>query len=346
MTELRGLATGIGSLPYAGEDVSRALDQIFKYTPRIPFWPQLPKRNEPDEGMVAQFSEHFPCITFKDGELIYKSSEEELEQFYSRIINNDIEYFKISEKYALGLYAFYDKLENSDLRNIEFIKCQITGPFTFAASIKDDKGSALLHDPVFMQVTIKGLTMKALWQIRFFEHFGKKIIMFMDEPYLSCFGSAFAPIEKEVVIRNLTELGEGIKSGNALTGVHCCGNTDWSIFLDTRAVDIINFDAFSFSERFVLYADKLNDFLRRGGIICWGIVPTQEFTGKETAGLLVARIKASMDILVKKGVDRDLLFKNLLISPACGMATLGLEKSEQILKLLSETSQLIRKILK
>jgi len=358
MKNLKGLATGIGSLPH--KDTEAALDLIFKYLPRIPFWPQLPKRDI-REGMVAQFSENLPCLKVARDGLFFDGSYQDkaLEAFYERIIAGDIDYFKISQDFALGLHKFYQRLENSSPSDIEFIKCQITGPFTFAASVKDESGSALLHNPVFMQAILKGLIMKALWQINFFEEFNrpeghglasfgqshKKIIMFIDEPYLGCFGSAYTPINREDVVKGLRELTEGIKSEDVLLGVHCCGNTDWSIFTEIDTIDIINFDAFGFLDRVVLYADNLKGFLKRGGILCWGVVPTQDFTDKETADLLVRDIKDGIASLTKKGLDRDLLLENLLVSPSCGLGTLDIEKSAKIFKLLSEVSLSIRKTL-
>ncbi len=345
MKNLKGLATGIGSLPH--KDIEAALDLIFKYLPSIPFWPQLPKRDI-REGMVAQFSENLPCLKVSRDGLFFSTlqdKEKELEIFYERIIAGDVDYFKISQAFASGLHKFYQRLENSSSSDIEFIKCQITGPFTFAASVKDELGGALLHNPVFMQVTLKGLIMKALWQIKFFKKFNKKIIMFVDEPYLGCFGSAYTPINRGDVVGGLRELTEGIKSDNVLLGVHCCGNTDWSIFTEIDTIDIINFDAFGFLDRLVLYADNLKEFLKRGGILCWGIVPTQEFTDKETADLLIKKINDGIGILAKKGIDRGLLSDRLLLSPSCGLGTLDTKKSEKIFKLLSEVSLSIRKTL-
>ena len=345
MKELKGLCTGIGSLPHKNSELGLALELIFKYVPNIPFWPQFPKRGEACEGMVMQFRENLPCISLTGDSLVYEQDDTGLEKFYEKIISQDLDYFQISKKCALGLYALHDRLEGADLKNIEFIKCQVTGPFTFAAGIKDKKGRGQLYNAVFMQVVIKGLIMKALWQIKLFGRFAKKIIMFLDEPYLGCFGSAYTPLSRESVVKHLREITEGIKSEGVLIGTHCCGNTDWSIFTDVKGIDIINFDAFSFLDKFVLYAGNLKGFLKRGGIICWGIAPTQEFTGNETADLLAAKIKSGIDTLVKKGVDRDLLLKNLIISPACGLGTLDAGKAEGIFKLLSETSQLIRKSL-
>jgi len=341
--EMRGLATGIGSLPHT--DPQEAVDLVFKYLPEIPFWPQLPKRS-PKEGMLAQFSENLPCLRMTGDGLIFEGrrQEEELEAFYGKVIEGDLEYFKIGRDFAAGLYSFYDRLKKSGApKGMRALKCHITGPFSFAASINDEREVALLHEPTFMQVIIKALAMKALWQIKLLKEFSDKIIVFIDEPYLAAFGSAYTPVNREDVLKAMTELTGEIKSQGVLTGVHCCGNTDWSVFTDIESLDIINFDAFGFLERFVLYAENLSGFLKRGGVICWGIVPTQDFSEAQSADLLVQKIIAGIDLLAKKGLDRRLLLDNLLVSPSCGLGTLYKERSGKIFALLSETSALIRK---
>jgi methionine synthase II (cobalamin-independent) len=341
---ISGLATGIGSFPYL--EAKEALDLIFQYTPEIPFWPELPKRNL-KEGMVAQYSENLPClkVTAKGIESFTQAKQQELELFYERLIANDLEYFKISKDYALGLHEFSKELEKRDLKDVEYIKCHITGPFTFGASIKDQNGVALLHDPIFMQAIIKGLSLKALWQIKHFQRFGKKIIIFIDEPYLACFGSAYTPINKEEVIKGLGELTESIASDTVLTGIHCCGNTDWSIFTDLKSLDIISFDAFSFLDRFILYADEIRRFISRQGIICWGIVPTEQFNQLENSKILVEKIIQGVNSLVDKGLSEELLKKNLFLSPSCGLGSLASDQPEKIFQTLAETSNILRRIL-
>lgn len=339
MRIIRGLATGTGSFPHL--DADKALDLIFKYVPQAPFWPQLPKRDF-REGMVVQFSENLPGLKIKGNSLVFEPKEKELELFYEKIISDDPEYFKISPEFAAGLYRFYERLNNADLKPIDFIKVQVTGPFTFLASVKDENGRLLLHDEVFRQAAIKALAMKLRWQINLFRKFGKPIIAFIDEPYLSTLGSAYTPVSREDVLGVLSEFAENIKGEDVLLGVHCCGNTDWSVFTDLPCIGLINFDAFSFLDKFVLYAQGLKSFLEREGVICWGIVPTQEFNAKENAQFLADRLKQGIGSLVKKGIPEKLLLERLMISPACGLGTFEPQTAEQILKLLNATSSLIR----
>ena len=356
MADIKGLVTGIGSLPY--KDADAALDIIFKYMPKIPFWPQLPKRDK-REGMIAQFTEGMPCIRATDKGVFFnpENKEEELEKCYEHIIAKDVDYFRISEDFALGLHRFYQRLEKSDLSHIEYIKCHVTGPFTFAASIKDENGKALLHDPEFMEAISKSIVKKALWQAKFFEKFKKRIIVFIDEPYLSSFGSAYTPINREEVVNVLAESGEDFKvavvrflsgltkdlktEGAALLGVHCCGNTDWSIFTEVPNIDIISFDAFNFLDRILLYANQLVGFFQRGGVLAWGIVPTQAFTPEINANLLLEKLNQGFKLLINKGISQELLKNRLILTPSCGLGALDEEKAEPIFKCLAEVSSLL-----
>jgi len=342
MMNLKGLATGIGSLPLI--DAQVAVDLSLRYLPLAPFWPQLPKCNA-REGMLAQFSENLPGLKFESGNLHFFAADKEkaLELFYDRFIAQDLEYFKISPDFARGLQAFYQRLGSADLSGVEFIKCQVTGPFTFCSGITDIENKIILHDKVLFQAMVKGLGMKALWQLEYFKKFGKKTIMFFDEPYLTGVGSAYTTVNRHAVIDVYAELADTLKSQGSLIGIHCCGNTDWSMLTDTPGIDIINFDAFNFQEKFALYADNLNRFLKRGGIICWGIVPTNEFNADQSPELLAQKIEFGLGLLIKKGIDRQLLLDRLMISPACGLGTLDAQKTEGVLSLLNQTSLFIRK---
>ena len=96
---------------------------------------------------------------------------------------------------------------------------------------------------------------------------------------MASFGSAFFALSREKVISLLEEVFGGI---SGLKGVHCCGNTDWSVLLDTSA-DILSFDAYNYAQSLSLYPAEVKKFLDRKGTIAWGIVPNQEESlAKET----------------------------------------------------------------
>ena len=320
-----------------------ALDLIFKYCPDIPFWPQLPRRSA-CESMVAQFSENLPCLRYTNEGLIVdqRSSDQELEVFYDRLIAGDLEYFKVSKSYAPGFWDFCDRLKGKEGTRASFLKCHVTGPFTFAASIKDENGDPLLSNRVLMQAVVKGLTMKALWQVKRLREFGRPVIVFIDEPYLGGFGSAYTPVTREDVVKVLAEFTLALKGPQTLTGIHCCGNTDWSMLCEAGGPDIINFDAFGFLDRVVLYAGEVKSFLERGGYLCWGIVPTQGPLPGLNRELLRHKLDSGIEVFRGKGLGKELLEKRLLLSPACGLGSQDAAFAENVFSLLKELSDGLR----
>ncbi|HUU41004.1 MAG TPA: hypothetical protein VMW42_08695, partial [Desulfatiglandales bacterium] len=191
---------------------------------------------------------------------------------------------------------------------------------------------------------VKGLAIKALWIVKKMSTINKRVIIFIDEPYLSGFGSAFTPIQREEVIKSIKEVIDYIKSrSDALIGIHCCGNTDWAMIIDT-GVDIVSFDAFGYMDYFLLYKNDIIKFLEGEGIIAWGAVPTASFSGEENVNHLKMRLEKGLKILYKWGIDWDTITKQSILTPACGLGTLESDKAGKVLKFLSSLSCLMSDI--
>lgn len=329
-------ATGIGSVPWI--DIDETCNKVLDHLPAIPFWPQLVKRS-PFEDMNIQYTEGLPLIDIDEGNrtisVSSEDTEEALVEFYNHYLADDVDYFSISRDYAPGLYRQVQLVSENPEKYGEYIKGHTTGPVTFAASVKDEEGKAILGNPDLLEAFTKGLAIKALWQVRELEKTGKKTIIFIDEPYLSGFGSAFSPIERHEVINLLKEVIDYLKEkSDTLVGIHCCGNTDWSMIVDAGP-DIINFDAFSFLDYFILYPDDIKCFIEGGGIIAWGIVPTGNETGQGDLDELYARLNKGLKVLYNLGLDKDLVQAASILTPACGMGTMEEKDSDEVLDLLS-----------
>ena len=79
-----------------------------------------------------------------------------------------------------------------------------------------------------------------------------------------------------------------------------------------------------------------------GGALAWGIVPTSEEARGETPESLLTKMEVGMKRFEEAGVDGDLLRRQCVITPSCGMGSLSVELTEYILELLSGTSKLFR----
>jgi len=219
------------------------------------------------------------------------------------------------------------------------IKGQTVGPVTFAAGIKESDGKSVLYNPDLLEALTKGLAIKALWQVRELGRSGKKPILFLDEPYLSGFGSAFTPIERHEVISLIKEVLDYLRErSDVLIGIHCCGNTDWSMIMEAGP-DIINFDAYGYMDTFLLYPGEIQQFFRGGGVIAWGIVPTDDFTGEVSLEGLHGKLEKGLNQLYKWGLTPETVIGHSILTTACGMGTMEQSQADKALNLLSFLSK-------
>jgi hypothetical protein len=210
---------------------------------------------------------------------------------------------------------------------------------TFAASVKDRDGRNLFTYPDFCEAFVKALAIRGLWQVRHLSKSGKKPILFLDEPYLAGYGSAFTPIQRHEVVAMIKEVVDYVRErSEAIIGIHCCGNTDWSMIFEVGP-DIVSFDAFSYLDYFLLYPSELRHFMETGGAIAWGIVPTFGFTGRETIDDLSRRLQEGLGKIYALGLDPELVARRSLLTPACGMGTMEPASAERVLTLLRGLSE-------
>jgi len=289
--------------------------------------------------MYAQFSQGFPGLVV-EGERIYvdrsQDLNEPLEKLYAAYIDNNVDEYPISAEYAAGLHAFL-ALENlSPL----VVKGQIAGPISWGLTVTDNNRRSVIYDEVLADAAAKLLRLKAAWQERVLSKLSKNTIIFVDEPYMSSFGSAFVSISREKVIELLEEVFGGIRG---LKGVHCCGNTDWSVLLGT-SIDILSFDAYNYAESLSLYPDEVKKLLDGGGVIAWGIVPNEaEALAGEMVASLKDRLEEAMAPFTRKGVHFKQLIEQGLLTPSCTLTPLSKEAAGQALELLVELSAAMRK---
>jgi len=330
------LPTMIGSMPHT--DPAKACSQATRYLKDIPAWPQLPDRSYL-ENMYVQYSEGFPGVVVGDNRIYVDRSQnldKPLEQLYSAYLENDFNKYPISQDYAAGLHAFL-RLENlSPLA----VKGQVTGPFSWGLTITDKDKQSIIYDDVLSDAAARLLRLKASWQEKVLSKISKNTIIFVDEPYMVSFGSAFVSISRKKVISLLEEVFGGI---SGLKGVHCCGNTDWSVLLDT-SIDILNYDTYNYAESLSLYPTEVKKLLDRGGAIAWGIVPNEaDSLAKETVASLKDRLEEAIAPFTRNGIRFKQLISQGLLTPSCTLTPLSEEASGQALELLAELSAAIRK---
>ena len=374
------VATTIGSMPHT--EPLEAVSLILENTPLVPAWPQLPLRSW-RENMTAQYSEGFPGIKFDDVSRRVVVDEVsapggEMEKFYEKYLARDVDYFAITPQASGGIYALKERLgaagkgdyfegliktqkrhkeENGSSENIPpatyeadvfpiGVKCQTAGPITYSMMLKTSADRPVFFDENLRDAALKIIAMKSAWQIKFFE--GLASVLFLDEPYLSAYGSAFTSLSREDVVGALKTVVEDVRDiTSSLSprpglriGAHCCGNTDWTLLIES-GLDIISFDSYNFMDSLLMTPeDVLKKFLDSGGILAFGIVPTaRDEILNQTDDMLKEKLRRSVDLLaLRKNIDREKLEKQIIITPACGLGSLDKDTARKAMALLKALS--------
>ncbi len=329
------LPTMIGSMPQS--DADKAWHLVARFLKDIPAWPQLPKRAV-TEDMIVQFSEGFPGATITGNRVVINHSgnfQKDLERLYTAFLADDAGGYSTTETYAAGLH----KMLSSGISPIT-VKGQVTGPVTWGLSVIDENKKAIIYDDILGDAVPKFLRLKASWQEQALKKISRNTIIFFDEPYMVSFGSATLTLSREKVISLEEEVFSGI---SGLKGIHCCGNTDWSVLLATSA-DIISYDTYNYAQSLALYPVEVKKFIDRKGVIAWGIVPNNEDSlKKETASSLQDRLEEAIAPFSRNGIPFSKLIEQGLLTPSCSLAGLSIDGAEQALNVLTELSDKIRK---
>ncbi|MEK6673785.1 MAG: hypothetical protein AABY42_09985 [Nitrospirota bacterium] len=319
--------TGIGSLPHVDpEEACRLTLEAFD----IPFWPQLPKISF-REWMIPQYSEGMPFVRIDhEHENIYveRDNSDELERFYETY-TDDCK-IAVSEDFAKGLHAFLKIIRG---KRFEVLKGQVTGPLTFTLGLKDRSGRLAYFDEELRQISLMLLQAKARWQIEQLKQHTENVIIFIDEPILSAIGSStYLGVSREESLRLLTETAAAIKNAGGIAGIHCCGNAEWPLIIES-GVEIINFDAYGYFENLAMYHENIRRFLDNGGMLAWGIIPTSDDINIETPETIIRKFRKRLERFSEL-IPQDMLLSRIILTPSCGTGSRNISEALKIFQLL------------
>ncbi|MFZ5586990.1 MAG: hypothetical protein ACOZHQ_13805 [Thermodesulfobacteriota bacterium] len=300
------LTTAMAVMPHA--DAERALAAALSLD--IPFWPQLPHLSY-YEDMYVQAAEHFPgAVLDMDNRRLSFSSEKfalELEDCLAHW--DEPEYFDVTPEYS----AVYRRFLELDLAGRPAIRGQLEGPISFGFNVKDDNDRPIIFDDNLRPFMLEFMAKRVNAQLARLKAINPNAFMFIDEPGLQFVFSGVSGYGDAAARRDLeTFFGYSDRP----RGVHLCGNPDWDFLLGLD-IEVLSLDMYSNGERFVAYVKSIRRYLDRGGVIIWGMIPTQtENFEKQGLDELAARLKGLWESLARAGIDRDFLLSRSLLSPA------------------------------
>lgn len=300
------LTTAMAVMPH--KNVDRALSMALSLD--IPFWPQLPLYSY-YEDMYVQASEHFPGIMLDMEKRTLRFSTEKFMSEVEEAMNHfeEPEYFDISNIYSVVYHRFLDM----DLSQRAAIRGQLEGPISFGFNVVNENDRPILFDDTVRPFLYEFMARRINVQLLRLKKRNPNAFMFVDEPGLQYLFSAMSGYN-DVDAHADMEMFFGMI--DRPRGVHLCGNPDWD-FLLSLDLDILSLDVYSNGEIFASYAKAISRFLDRGGVLVWGMVPTNfEPFEKEDMDSMAARLEEIWKTLGKSGIDREFLLSRSLISPA------------------------------
>ena len=330
------MATGIGSLPNL--DPLEACRDVLEIFPEFPYIPTLPRRGLL-ERIVFNDSEQLPGRIIRDERLFFDSASDQtaaMEQVYMDYVEGNFAPYALHNEYS----SAFTEMMMHKLPDVSILKFQITGPVTFGMQVVDEAKRPIYFDSQMADVLGKMLALKARWcEVEMQKKTGvKETLIFLDEPYFASLGSSVVPVDRETVKANWEDAAALVKGG---LGVHCCSNTDWEFVISLNP-SVVSLDAYTTAKEFLLYADTIVSYMERGGVVAWGIVPSdpQLFTQETTDSLY----KKYLDIRTRlcNNMPEDLFDAQSLITPSCGIRFADRPTARAIMQAAAEISHRIR----
>ncbi len=313
--------TAMGIMPH--KDVDQALKLALGLD--IPFWPQLPHVSL-YEDMYIQTSENFPGITidFEKGRLTFNTVrfEEELNDYFTK--TEIPETYALTEEYSKVFNRFLSK----NLQEYRAIRGQITGPVSFGFKVLDETLKPIIYNEEVKTILFDFIQKKVNLQYQELKKKNATAFVWVDEPGLGYVFSGLSGYNDQQAKEDYANFVQGLEGPK---GLHLCAEVNLPYLLEL-GVEILSFDAFQIGFMPKEYTQNVADFIKKGGIISWGIVPT-EFKALEiqTPEKLESILSGYWEVITKNtGLSLEQIAEQALIAPArCCLVDISIDSSER-----------------
>lgn len=318
-----GTVTGIGSLPH--RSAHNAVEAAFSGVD-VPFIPTMP-RLDPSEGMIAQAVMGMTGISVGQyGSLLVDPARIDA----TAPVVTDIAHGAFS-----GYRVVLDRLAHGDTSSRpKIVKWQFIGPVTLGQALV----RAGVPTEVAFDVAIHAVRSHVANLFRAISAAAPEIvqIVVIDEPDLGSLMSESFPIAPDTAIDLMSSALAAVE-GDAVVGLHCCAPVEIVPLLAAGPAIL----SIPVSRHLVASAGVLASFLERDGLIAWGVVPTDGpvMATSERSWRNISKLWCE---LVQEGCDPLRLWRQSLLTPACGLATHTVATSDIIMSQVREIAERIR----
>jgi hypothetical protein len=313
--------TAMGIMPH--KDMDKALELVLSLD--IPFWPQLPHVSL-YEDMYIQTSQNFPGITIdlEKGRLTFNTGrfEKELEDYFTKMEHPET--YALTSEYSIVFQGFLSQ----NLQSYKAIRGQITGPVSFGFKVLDENLKPIIYNEEVKTILFDFIQKKVNLQYQELQKKNPSAFVWVDEPGLGYVFSGFSGYNDQQAKEDYSNFVQGLEGPK---GLHLCANVNLPYLLEL-GVEILSFDAFQIGFMPKEYTGSVAEFIKKGGIISWGIVPT-EFKALEiqTPEKLASILTSYWEVITENtDISSEQIAEQALIAPArCCLVDITIETVER-----------------
>ena len=307
--------TAMGIMPH--RDLGRALELSLSLD--IPFWPQLPNVSY-FEDMYAQASQHFPgmVVDVENRKILFDSDrfEKELGDYSERMADPGT--FSLRKDYSVVYHRFLSE----DLSKYTAIRGQLIGPVSFGFKVMDENNVPIIYNEPVRALLFDFIQRKVNAQYHELKEKNRNAFVWLDEPGLGWVFSGLSGYDDLHAKREYRDFLDGLTGPGAL---HLCANVNLPYLLEI-GTQILSFDAYQMEIMPKGYAAAVATFIIDGGIISWGIVPTDSSTlESETPARLAEHLYSYWQVISENSVVSLVqIAEQALVAPArCCLKNIG-----------------------
>ena len=311
----------MGIMPH--KDVDKALELVLGLD--IPFWPQLPHVSL-YEDMYIQTSQNFPGIeiNFDKGRLTFHTAkfEESLDHYFTKM--EQTETYALTSEYSVVFQKFLSK----NLQSYRAIRGQITGPVSFGFKVLDENLKPIIYNEEVKMILFDFIQKKLNVQYQELKAKNQNAFVWVDEPGLGYVFSGLSGYNDQQAKEDYLNFVQGIEGPK---GLHLCADVNLPYLLEL-GVEILSFDAFQIGFMPKEYTQSVGEFIKKGGIISWGIVPTELKALEIQTPEKLASILSNYWGVISENTDLSLvkIAEQALVAPArCCLVDITIDSSER-----------------